>query len=232
MPPFLLPPNTRAVVFDAVGTLLFPNPGAPAVYAAYAAEHGAAVGTDVVRGRMTAAFTAEEEVDRAAGWVTSEGREVERWRRIVAGSLVELPDPAGCFRDLYEHFARPDAWSVNPDAAEVFRALTARGIAVGLASNYDSRLRRVLAGRPELEPIRARVTISSEAGYRKPSPHFFSAVLRTLDVSTAAEVAYVGDDYRNDYLGAAGAGMTAVLLDDRDRSPSAVRVLRLMDLLG
>jgi putative hydrolase of the HAD superfamily len=232
MLPPLLAPATRAVIFDAVGTLLFPNPGAPVVYAAYAARHGADCGVDLVRTRMTAAYAAEEEIDRSAGWVTSEEREGERWRRIVAATLVELPDPEACFRDLYEHFARPDAWTVNPEAAEVFHELSARGLALGLASNYDARLRRVIAGRHELEPIRGHVIVSSEVGYRKPSSRFYAAVLQNLGISDPREVTYVGDDYQTDYLGASGAGLAAVLYDDRDRTPSAVRVRRLPDLLG
>lgn len=218
--------------FDAVGTLLFPAPGAAAVYVESAARHGAACRPDLVRGRMIAAYTAEEEFDRARGWMTSEAREIERWRRIVAASLPELSDPDACFHDLYEHFARPDAWAVNPDAPVVFGGLAARGLVLGVASNYDSRLHRVLAGKPELGPVEDRLFISSEVGYRKPSPQFFRAVTRTLGDINPADVVYVGDDHENDYRGAAGAGLTAVLYDDRDRSPDAVRVRRLLDLLG
>src|SRR5687768_12711005 len=119
MPPGLLSSSTKAVVFDAVGTLIFPSPGAPAVYAAHAADQGVALPTNDVRGRMIAAYAREEAIDRDAGWVTSEDREITRWRRIVAAALPELPDTEASFKVLFEHFARPDAWEVNPDAQPV-----------------------------------------------------------------------------------------------------------------
>jgi putative hydrolase of the HAD superfamily len=226
----LVPSATRAVVFDAVGTLIFPNPGAPALYADFAARHGVRCDSGVIRGRMIAAYAAEEEADRAAGWVSSEPREIERWRRIVAASLPELDDPDACFRELFEHFSKPEAWTVNPDAGDVFAALTGRGIALGLASNYDARLRRVLAGRPELKPLAERVIISSEVGHRKPSASFFDAVSTAVGADAACLV-YVGDDHENDYCGAKAAGLRAVLYDDRDRIPEAVRIRRLAELI-
>jgi putative hydrolase of the HAD superfamily len=226
----LVPPPTRAVVFDAVGTLIFPAPGAPAVYAAFAARHGVRCDAGIIRGRMIAAYAAEENADRSAGWLTSESREVERWRRIVAASLPDLEDPEACFRELFEHFAKPEAWTVNPDAGDVFTALLARGIVIALASNYDERLRRMMAGRPELDPLAERVIISSEIGHRKPSSRFFEAVLGAVGDEPDG-VVYVGDDHENDYRGALGAGLRAVLFDDQDRFPEAVRIRRLAELV-
>jgi putative hydrolase of the HAD superfamily len=231
MPKTVLNPSVRAVVFDAVGTLIFPNPTAPIVYAGCARRRGFDCHTPTVRARMIAAYDAEEAIDRAAGWVTSEGREVERWRRIVSAALADLPDPGACFSELYEHFARAGSWAVNPDAANVLHELAARGVVFGLASNYDSRLFRVLDGLPELRPVRERVVVSSAVGHRKPAAQFFQAVadLMTCD---PGQIAFVGDDYANDYLGAREFGFPAVLLDERDRFPRAVRIRRLRELLG
>jgi putative hydrolase of the HAD superfamily len=230
MPRGLLSSSTKAVVFDAVGTLIFPSPGAPVVYAAHAADHDVTLRATDVRCRMIAAYAREEAIDRDAGWVTSEDREVTRWRRIVAASLPELSDPEACFRTLFEHFARPDAWEVNRDADQVFARLAARGIPVGLASNYDSRLLRVVAGKPELAPVAGRVVISSLVGRRKPSGVFFQEVVRTFAVEPG-QVVFVGDDYGNDYTGATEAGLRAVLLNERGGFPSAVSITKLIELL-
>jgi putative hydrolase of the HAD superfamily len=227
----MLPPSVRAVVFDAVGTLIYPNPTAPAVYAAYARRHGVLDDAEIIRTRMIAAYNAEEAIDQAADWVTSEERELERWRRIVAASLPELSDLEACFQDLFEHFSRPDAWTVNRDAATVFAELTKRGCMIGLASNYDTRLLRILAGRPELVPIRKRVIISSLVGWRKPSPRFFQELARTLSLASE-EILYVGDDYKNDYMGANAAGFSALLLDERNRYQTTARIPRLIELVS
>jgi putative hydrolase of the HAD superfamily len=202
---------------DAVGTLLFPEPPAPVVYTDVARRHGLIVEPDDVSRRFVAAFRAEEEVDRLSGWVTDEARELARWRRIVADSLPGLPDHDACFRDLFDHFARPSAWRVNSDAVAVFDALRGKGIVLGLASNYDARLWSVANGHSVLEPLRERVVVSATVGHRKPSGKFFAEVIRAVACVDPVEVLLVGDDLGNDYEGARAAGLAAVLLDPRDR---------------
>ncbi|MFO0801076.1 MAG: HAD-IA family hydrolase [Gemmataceae bacterium] len=221
----------RAVFFDAVGTLLLPAEPPADTYATTARRQGVVVDPCVVRTRFVAAFRAEESADRAAGWVTAEARERERWRRIVAASLPELPDPARGFAELFEHYARPDAWSVHPDAADVFADLARRGVAVGIGSNLDDRLTRVVAGHPTLAPVAGRVVVSAAVGFRKPSGRFFAEVVRAAGCE-AGEIVFVGDDRENDYLGAAAAGLVPVLLTPRDEGPAVRRVGRLRDLVG
>jgi len=212
----LIPDGTRAVFFDAVGTVLIPNPGAVAVYAAAAARYGLPADPAVIRARFREAFRKEELADEQAGWVTSEERELARWRAIVRATLPGAPEE--CFEQLYFHFARPEAWRVPAEAVALFEHLTARGLRLGLASNYDSRLESVLAGRPELAPLAGLVAISSHVGVRKPAAKFFEH-LTDLAGCRPDEIAVVGDDYGNDYLGATAAGLRAVLLDPDGRHP-------------
>ena len=55
--------------------------------------------------------------------------------------LDDVSEPDECFRVLHEHFANPDSWSVDPEAADVLRELAGRGFLLGLCSNFDRRLR-------------------------------------------------------------------------------------------
>jgi putative hydrolase of the HAD superfamily len=200
----------RAVYFDAVGTLLFPTPSATTMYAEVAARHGMTVNADEVRTRLWAKFREEEEIDRQAGWITSEHREQQRWRNIVQhclpGSSEEL------FHELYSHFAQPHAWSLAPGTGEVLSELHKRGLCVGLASNYDSRLSSVVAGHEALAPLRDHVFISSLVSWRKPAPGFFAAVVQSAQCDPS-QIVFVGDDLENDVAGATAAGMRAVLID-------------------
>lgn len=219
----------RAVWFDAVGTVLFPHPPALSVYAEAACRRGLMTSPEDVKARFIQAYRLEEAKDRSGGWSTSEARERERWRHIVLASLPGAGDDV--FEELFAHFARPDAWRLAPDVGEVFGALAARGIVIGLGSNYDSRLASVVAGFPELASIRDRAVISSLVGRRKPAAAFFDAVVRAAGCSPA-DVIFVGDDIDNDYRGAAAAGLGAVLLDpDRRHHKAPSRIERLSDLL-
>jgi len=213
-------PGIKAVFFDAVGTLIFPEPGAVAVYAEAARRRGIDVNPAIVRERLWAAYRIEEEVDRRAGWVTSEERERARWRRIVADSLPEVADIETFFHELFDHFSQPTAWTVNPDAERVFSTLRQRGVTLGLASNYDARLHSVIAGHGELAPIRDRVVVSATVGFRKPAPEFFREVVRVAGCDVTV-ILFVGDDIENDYQGAAAAGLQAVLLGPELNSTEA-----------
>jgi putative hydrolase of the HAD superfamily len=226
----VIPAHARAVVFDAVGTVIRPAVSAPVVYAQAAARFGLTVSPDAVLAGFLTAFRVEEDVDRRAGWLTSEVREVERWRRIVAAALPGTGDAV--FDELYRHFARPDAWAVPADAGPTFAALAERGLRLGLGSNYDSRLDTVLAGRPELAPLAGCVVVSSRVGVRKPGAEFFGRVCAELGCEPG-EVVFVGDDVENDILGATAAGMVAVLIDPAGRHPDVrPRVASLSGLLA
>jgi putative hydrolase of the HAD superfamily len=205
----------RAVAFDAVGTLIDPSPPVAEVYHAVGERHGSALRPDDIRRRFRAAFARQDAIDAAAGLATSEARERERWRAIVAEVLDDVSDPGACFTDLYDHFARPDAWTCDIEAGELLTRLQRDGYALAVASNFDHRLRGVVAGLPALAPIR-HFAISSEIGWRKPSPQFFTAMADLLGLP-AAEILLVGDDFGNDFEGGRNAGLPVVLLDPANR---------------
>ena len=221
----------RAVFFDAVGTLIHPDPPAPAVYAAVGRRYGSALDVETITARFRSAFCRQEEIDRLGGWRTDEDREYARWREIVAETLVDVTDAMACFRELHTHFARPDAWRVQAEAGAVLQTLTERGWSIGMASNFDARLRDVAAGLPELRPVRTMV-ISSEVGFRKPAALFFYEIGRKTKTDLT-RIIYVGDDFANDYEGAREAELQAILFDPESKclDTTVRRVVRLTDLL-
>ncbi len=223
--------QVRAVFFDVVGTLLLPDPPAPVVYAEVAARQGLILTPAEVRSRFLAAYHAEEEIDRAAGWITSEARERERWRRIVGVTLAGVADPEACYRFLFDHYAKPLAWKLAPDAAETLCTLEGRGLLLGIGSNYDERLWPVLAGFPALNFAHPRVLISAEVGVRKPGAAFFHRAAESA-ACECAEVLFIGDDLANDYQGATGAAMPALLLDPAGRHAEVPhRIVSLADVI-
>lgn len=229
MPPsFALP---TLVFFDAVGTLLHPEPPAPIVYAHVGRRFGSQRDEADIAARFRAAFHHQEEGDYAAGLRTDESREIARWRAIVREVLDDVTDTETCFQELYAHFARADAWRCLPETERVLGTLAERGHVLGIASNFDHRLRGLVENLPALRPIRYLV-ISSEIGWRKPAPEFFREMCRQVNASPE-QVLYVGDDPINDYEGARVARLRAVLFNARHFAevPADSWITSLSDLL-
>jgi putative hydrolase of the HAD superfamily len=205
--------EVRAVFFDAVGTLIFPRLPVAEAYAQAGRKFGHDLSGESIQYRFRIAFQAEEKKDAEADWVASEERELRRWQSIV-GSVFQVENER-LFHYLWERFARSTAWRLAPDAGEVLEKLSRKGLLLGLASNFDRRLHPVVEGFPELAPLQVKL-ISSEVGYRKPSPRFFRAVLDAARCEPR-QILFVGDDRLNDYDAAIAAGMHAVLFDQRQR---------------
>jgi putative hydrolase of the HAD superfamily len=220
----------RAVFFDAVGTLIHPEPSAGAAYFQVGRSFASKLDADAVAERFRRAFQEQEELDRSRGGGTDEERERQRWRAIVARVLDDVADPEACFRELFAHFARPTVWRVTEDAPAVLEGLARRGCVLGICSNFDRRLREVVAGLSGLAPLR-HLVISSEIGWKKPAPEFFRVLSEATEL-LPQEILVVGDDPVNDVDGARAAGLGALLYDPRNRQPDRPRITRLTDLLA
>ena len=223
----ILTPETRAVFFDAVGTLIQPEPPAVEVYHAVAAEHGIDISPGTVAQRFRVAFELEERRDAACGWAVSEEHERNRWSRIVGCVFQEHPTDK-LLAHLWIHFGRADAWRMTEGADEVLRKLGS--VTLGLGSNFDGRLHLVLDGLRGPATFLRRV-ISSEVGWRKPSPKFFEAIVRSAGCEPR-QIVFVGDRRDNDYDAASAAGLRGVLIDTGPQAmPGVRRIRRLSDLL-
>jgi putative hydrolase of the HAD superfamily len=221
----------RAVAFDAVGTLLDPNPKPPAVYHEIGTRYGSKLPESFIASAFREAFDCQERHDLSLGLATNEGRELERWRMIVASVLHDVYDREACFQELWQHFRRPANWRLTPGVDEMLASVRQRGLKLAVASNFDARLRTVLACFPASRHLH-EIVISSEVGWRKPAAQFFAELARRLQCRPA-EILFVGDHLGNDYEGATQAGMQAVLLDPSGRHSDSMcrRIGSLNDLL-
>ncbi len=239
----------RAVVFDAVGTLLRPEPAVGVAYAQAARRFGSTRDTAEVQARFRAAWQAEEARDRDTGGLhanepgglrsgdtgglrTDEARERLRWQRIVAEVFPEVSAQGELFAALWDHFADPGSWRLFDDVAETWRELEEQGLLLAVASNFDERLPGICQS---LEPLACcrHVFASSAVGYRKPAVEFYARVAAVLDLP-AESILMVGDDQENDVVAARQAGWTALLIArDKDQCSiaDAVATLRAIPTL-
>lgn len=209
----IFPEQVRTVYFDAVGTILFPDPPVALAYHQAGQRYGSRRSLDEVRRAFSAAFAAEERRDRESGNRTDSRREWDRWQRIVQATFPDVSGLEGecLFDDLWNHFALSTNWRVAPEADRLLSGLKQRGLQVGIASNFDRRLVTIVSELPVLNHSSVVVRYSEEIGWRKPAPEFFAALCAG---EPPHQVMLVGDDRTNDYDGARAAGLHAILLDD------------------
>jgi putative hydrolase of the HAD superfamily len=219
----------RAIIFDAVGTLLHADPPVADVYHFAGWQHGSQLDKGEVGRRMRAAFAASEAGEGLVREPTSETKERERWRRIVSSVFDDVPDIASLFRTLWAHFAEPVHWRLYGDAAFTLSELAEQGCRLAIASNFDRRLRAVVQTDPILRRCE-RCFLSSEIGFPKPDGRFFAAAAAQLGLAPD-EILLVGDDWTNDILGARAAGWQAIWLNRQATPGPEVGLRSLADLL-
>ena len=211
----------QGIVFDAVGTLIEPSPSVAMVYAQAAARQGIDVELHDVKDRFHRYFRNDEIDDLRGPLATDEILERRRWRRIVSNVLPDLPDADRGFEELWEHFGSPSSWRLFDDVANAMELLEGAGFPIRIASNFDRRLRGVVAGLPQLDGRVHPLVISSEVGYRKPHPRFYEASCESLGLPPS-RVLYIGDDAENDVRGPRRAGLAGLLLDRDSRHPDDI----------
>jgi putative hydrolase of the HAD superfamily len=203
---------TRAILFDAVGTLIYAEPPVARAYADAGRRFGIALNEETIRERCRQALSAEDEIDRKDySFKTDQAREQERWRRIVAAVFREVSDTTRVFDLLWRHFASPNSWRIYDDVMPCLSRLVDHGGVLAIASNFDDRLRRIVN---ELAPLHRcqHVFVSSEIGWRKPAIEFFRTIERTLGLPSD-ELLVVGDDWANDIVAGQNAGWQTVYLN-------------------
>jgi putative hydrolase of the HAD superfamily len=189
----------RAVLLDAVGTLVRLREPVGETYARVAAAHGVAIAPwrigDAFRRTFAATPTA---VFPDAPPACVPARERAWWRDLArraflaADSAQRFADFDACFDELWRHFASPAAWAPAPGAAEALAALRAAGRRIAVVSNFDRRLPGILAGL-DLAPGLDACILPADAGAAKPDPRIFRAALAALG-ARPDEAACVGDD--------------------------------------
>lgn len=218
----------RAVFFDAGATLLYPDPPVEEVYARAFSDDGARFSGGDLRDALAATWAAvqSEEKDGADRYGGVRG-EAEFWRAFltrVRGLLDGGAVTPAAFEKLAEHFRSREAWRVYPDVFPILEHLTAAGVALAVVSNWDSFLPRLLEGHG-LTPFFRTISVSAIEGTGKPEAEIFRRTCTRLAVAPGA-VLHVGDSPREDYEGARGAGLRAVLLDRDDRHPHVPERIR------
>lgn len=203
----------KAVFFDAAGTLFRVRGSVGVAYATIAAGHGVVADAEHIEQRFRAAFRGMPPLC-FPGIPDAELSQHEQswWKDVVAAAFadVRFRDFEAFFIDLFAHFAQADSWELFPDTQPVLSALQARGVRLGVVSNFDGRLPMICNGLG-IGSYFETIVMSGRAGCAKPDPRIFAIALGRIGVS-AADALHVGDSESADIAGAQAAGLRAILI--------------------
>jgi putative hydrolase of the HAD superfamily len=216
--------TTRAVLLDALGTLVRLEPPAPRLRASLRERLGVDVGDEAA----ARAMRAEIAFYRANLHRGRDGASLAALRDACAEVVhreLALEAPLGDVRDA---LLAAIEFTPYDDVVPALGRLRAEGIRLAVVSNWDASLHEML----DRTGLRAHVDIvvsSVEVGFAKPHPGPFQAALAHLGLAPRDAI-HVGDSAQEDVAGAQAAGVTPVLVD-REGSAVAPEGVRLIHSL-
>jgi putative hydrolase of the HAD superfamily len=218
-----------AVLFDAGGVLVVPDPAAIApVFRRFGADPRP---EDVVRAHYAGMRAQDAQATEYDDW--------DLYRMHLALACGVPPDDAVPAAVALHEVWSPYLWR-HPLAVAVSALfhLQRQGVPLGVVSNASGQIEGVLAAQGVCQVgtgagVPVQVIVDSEvAGVMKPNPAIFAPALEVLGLAPD-RVGYVGDSVRNDVRGAEAAGLVPLHLDPHDDHPDAQhrRIRSLHDLL-
>ena len=217
--------GVSAILLDAGGVLVFPQPGLllPALFAAGVFPDVAALERAHYRAMVVQDLAATP--PEAGTW----------WRDYLTGYVAACgvpPERCGQVALQIAEVTRGHAWShVGTGTTSGLRALADLGLPMGVVSNSDGTVEAELrqlgvcyapdGQHPPDAGIRVGVVVDSAVvGVAKPDPAIFGIALDALGVPASGTVLHVGDSLRYDVAGALAAGLEPVHLDPHGFCPA------------
>ncbi len=205
----------RAVFFDVGNTLIYPYPSVSEVCRQVLAVAGHCHDLAAIDALMPLVDEYYEDRYRADDTFWTDEEETSGVWTGMYTLLFErlgIEEDAGVFaRRVYDEFGVSARWRAYDDVLPVLATLRARGLKLGIISNWDGRLATLLGGLGIADFVEDVIS-SAEVGLRKPDPRIFELACERIGVSPS-QAAHVGDHHYADILGAEAAGMLPVLID-------------------
>jgi len=203
------------IFFDAVGTLIYPDPPVYEIYQSIANKYGSNLTEDIISKRFKKSYKTHFSINPEINTLSNEKLEKQRWKNVIDDifndTSISNPD---LFLELWQHFSEPKHWKLYDDTKQFLDKLINTGIYVGLASNFDAR---ILTISKELLPTidSSRIFYSTDLGFAKPNVNFYKSI---GDATQGNQDNYImiGDDWENDIEAANNAGWTAIHRDNID----------------
>mgnify|MGYP005647999153 FL=1 len=215
----------KAVFFDVGGTMIRVHPSVGDVYATHARDFGFSGTPDELNEGFRSQWKKMGGIESLGNKSGPEAEE-KFWKDLV----FEVFQPLGglkrfdeYFELIFEVFRDGSNWKIHEDVIEsrIFEKLKARGIILGVISNWDSRLTSTLENLKLADHFKF-ILPSAVVGSAKPDNKIFEEALRLSGVKPH-EACHIGDEVKTDIAGARNAGIHGILLDRDNRFDDSIQ---------
>jgi putative hydrolase of the HAD superfamily len=200
----------RAVLFDALGTLVALQAPGPKLVRELSQRYGIELAAEDAERAFRAEILYYRAHHREGHDEPSLAALRSRCAEVLRAQLPPVVGRALSLAEVSEAMLGSLRFDAYPDALSTLAELRARGLALVAVSNWDSSLPDVLRGL-ELEPVLDATVTSAQVGRAKPDPAIFLRALELVAVRPE-EALHVGDSLECDVQGARAAGIRAILL--------------------
>jgi len=222
-----------AVFFDAGETLVHPHPTFPDLFARILVREGHDVDAETIRDRISVVSDRFAKAARENElWTTAPEKSRAFWYDVYSIFFEHLgiSNAGGLIDVVYGEFTDLANYALFEDVVPVLEKLHGAGLALGVVSNFEEWLERLLEQLGVRPYFDVRV-ISGVEGLEKPDPAIFRLAMDRAGVSPERSV-YVGDNPEFDVEPALALGMLPVLIDRRERYPDSTSMrIRSLDEL-
>ncbi len=196
--------------FDAVGTLIYPEPAVFDIYQKTGIKHGVNLDKDIICERFKQAYRDNFSITSKNDGMTNEHIELKRWENVVSSIFSDsTASSTEIFKDLWNHFSEPTHWKKFEDTSNLLDELLNSGLYVGIASNFDNRILNIFEFHfPKIDLT--HIFYSTNLGYAKPNPVFYRLIEKSFSSNKNITFTMIGDDEENDIKAAKKAGWDAL----------------------
>lgn len=208
------------VIFDAAGTLV--GRDSPDFFEEFFVVAAGELGTAVTLDQVKAALS--KTVEEEPRFRSREGRMSTpvQTRRYFLDLYARVLNAAGVEGDLlpglqqyYDRFQDGRYLGVYGDVRTTLETLKARGVRLGVLSNWSEHLSLVLE-RLDLDRYFSFLVVSAEVGCEKPDEKIFRLAIERAE-TPIDRILYIGDYPEEDILPAERIGLDALLIDRYDK---------------
>jgi putative hydrolase of the HAD superfamily len=221
-------PLIETVFLDAGGVLVWPN-------WSRVADALRAHGVKVEAEKLEAADAlARYELDRAqvVDASTDQRRSRSFFDLVFEEAGIDVSDRTdAAMKDVLAYHKENNLWEIVPDFVKpALQKLRDRGYRLAVVSNANGTVEKLFQ-RKGLRPLVDIIFDSAVEGLEKPDRRFFDLALARSGARAATTV-HVGDFYNIDVVGARGASLTPVLVDELDlrRDADCARIRTIAEL--